>query len=516
MASSTQQQTEFLSGLGLNSQQIASIQGRGGASGQFAEHVLTTIYPIAVESPETPAYDEAVKGNWSALARKRPSIVFRPSSAEEVAKAVVILEFFDQKFAVRGGGHSPNPGWASIEQGVLISTDRLNGVQYDESSKIARIGAGNRWGMVYSYLEPYGVLVTGGHSSPVGCVGQITGCGNSPWFHKYGWSCESVVNFEIVTTGGKILNANKDENEDLWWALKGGSNNFGIVTRLDMSTFPVPNGVWGGMIMHDWSTDTQRKWAEAYYKFQTENLLEDCGVESLTGWSMTGGHKYLQSVLSADRQMSEKSHPTAFDCFFDLNPTSVLTRNCTPFQLAYHDDPDAAAASGGPNIYFSESTRSSMLCLTVKANLEFYHEAVDIFYDSFKDSAKATDASATLNMSAISGRTMHESNQRGGTPPGWAEEDQSIVFLDNAWLHEKDTEYMLNAGKQCITRLREAAQARGVLMPQIWMNNAGPDDDVIASYGTENWTKLRDISVKYDPMRTFQRLCAGGYKIEKS
>ncbi|KAM0517594.1 hypothetical protein ACHAPW_007971 [Verticillium nonalfalfae] len=499
MAATTQQRIEFLSGLGLDSQQIESIQGRKEAPGKFAEHVLTTIYPAAVDIPETPAYDEAIRGNWSALARKHPSIVFRPSSAEEVAKAVAILEFSNQRFAVRGGGHSPNPGWASIEQGVLISTDRLNGLQYDESSRIARIGAGNRWGMIYSYLEPYGVLVTGGHSSPVGCVGQITGCGNSPWFHKYGWSCDNVVNFEVVTTGGKIINANKDENEDLWWALKGGSNNFGIVTRLDMSTFPVANGVWGGIIMHNWSRDSQRQWAEAFYKFQTDNLLEDSGVESLTGWTMTGGRKYLQSVLSADRHVFEKTHPRAFDCFFDLNPESVLTRNCTPFQLAYHDDPTATAASGEPN-----------------ANLEFYYEAVDIFHDAFKDISQVTNASATMNMSAISGQTMRESNQRGGNPPGWAEEDQCIVFLDNAWLHEKDTEYMLSAGKQCIAQLREAAQARGVLMPQIWMNNAGPDDDVIASYGKENWTKLRNISTKYDPKKTFQRLCAGGYKIEKT
>ncbi|EEY19813.1 mitomycin radical oxidase [Verticillium alfalfae VaMs.102] len=473
MAATTQQRIEFLSGLGLDSQQIESIQGREEAPGKFAEHVLTTIYPAAVDIPETPAYDEAIRGNWSALARKHPSIVFRPSSAEEVAKAVAILEFSNQRFAVRGGGHSPNPGWASIEQGVLISTDRLNGLQYDESSRIARIGAGNRWGMIYSYLEPYGVLVTGGHSSPVGCVGQITGCGNSPWFHKYGWSCDNVVNFEVVTTGGKIINANKDENEDLWWALKGGSNNFGIVTRLDMSTFPVSNGVWGGIIMHNWSRDSQRQWAEAFYKFQTDNLLEDSGVESLTGWTMTGGRKYLQT--------HGKFQPPRMLIADDVN-----------------------------------KIRSSMLCLTVKANLEFYYEAVDIFHDAFKDISQVTNASATMNMSAISGQTMRESNQRGGNPPGWAEEDQCIVFLDNAWLHEKDTEYMLSAGKQCIAQLREAAQARGVLMPQIWMNNAGPDDDVIASYGKENWTKLRNISTKYDPKKTFQRLCAGGYKIEKT
>lgn len=74
---------------------------------------------------------------------------------------------------------------------------------------------------------------------------------------------------------------------------------------------------------------------------------------------------------------------------------------------------------------------------------------------------------------------------------------------------------MLSMGSRCIARLRTAAEAHGVLMPQIWMNNAGPDDDVLASYGQDNWNRLLEISVKYDPKRTFQRLCAGGYKLER-
>lgn len=74
---------------------------------------------------------------------------------------------------------------------------------------------------------------------------------------------------------------------------------------------------------------------------------------------------------------------------------------------------------------------------------------------------------------------------------------------------------MVTTGNSCIARLKAAAISRGILKQQIWMNNAGPDDDIISSYGQKNRTKLRDISVKYDPRRTFQRLCVGGYKIER-
>lgn len=122
-----------------------------------------------------------LKTKRSSLARKEASAIFHPSSTEQVAKALEILEFFGQEFAIRGGGHSPNPGWGGIKGGILISTDRLNSLHFDPASKVASIGAGNRWGMVYRYLEELGVLVTGGHSAPVGCVGQITGC-RRPWF----------------------------------------------------------------------------------------------------------------------------------------------------------------------------------------------------------------------------------------------------------------------------------------------------------------------------------------------
>lgn len=112
----------------------------------------------------------------SARVRREAWAVFHPSSPEQVAKALEIIELYGQPFAVRGGGHSPNPGWASIEGGILISMDRLTNLSFDATSGIVSIGAGNRWGMVYKYLEKLGVLVTGGHSAPVGCVGQITGC----------------------------------------------------------------------------------------------------------------------------------------------------------------------------------------------------------------------------------------------------------------------------------------------------------------------------------------------------
>ncbi|PSN58961.1 FAD-binding domain-containing protein [Corynespora cassiicola Philippines] len=395
----------------------------------FIAHLdIAELYPDAVDWPGAAGFSESIKQNclsrhgWvifdeqnrrsqtdsnadssyqrSALTREA-SIVFHPSSAEELAKALRIVEFFRQSFAIRGGGHSPNPGWASIEGGILISTDRMSTLHFDAASETVSIGAGNRWGRVYKHLEKYGVLVTGGHSAPVGCVGQITGCGNSPWFHKYGWSCDNVVNFEVVVSGGKIVNANKDENPDLWWALKGGSNNFGIVTRMDMSTFPLPDGVWGGQLYYDHSQATQRQTIEAYYRFQMEHITQDSGVECLSGWAKIGPYKHIQKVLSADRAMPGNEHPKSFDDFFKLTPSAVRLGNCLASELAAHDEQAAVENSLETRVYFSEATRSLMLCLVTKADLDFYFEAVDIFYSAFEESYRGGGLTMSVQLSCL-------------------------------------------------------------------------------------------------------------------
>lgn len=155
-------------------------------------------------------------------------------------------------------------------------------------------------------------------------------------------------------SGGKVLNANKDENADLWWALKGGSNNFGIVTRLDMNTFSCPEGVWGGHIYWEHSLETQRKTVAAYHEFAMKRIAADPGVETLAGWGVFDGQKYIQCVLSADRHVPGDVYPEPFEPFYALAP-SGQAGNCTPSELAAHDVHQEGDEHSP--IYFSEDTR---------------------------------------------------------------------------------------------------------------------------------------------------------------
>ena len=123
----------------------------------------------------------------------------------------------------------------------MIDLTHLNATEYDPETKVASIRTGARWGDVYAELQEYEVGVTGGRQSPVGVGGLTLGGGVGWTTPRTGFACDNVVNYEVVLVSGEIVNANASCHADLWRALKGGSSNFGIVTKFDMDTFPANN-----------------------------------------------------------------------------------------------------------------------------------------------------------------------------------------------------------------------------------------------------------------------------------
>lgn len=126
-------------------------------------------------------------------------------------------------------------------------------------NSIAKVGAGATWNGVFTTLEPLGVITTGGRSSSVGVGGITLGGGISFFSAEHGLICDNIVEFEVVLADGSIASASKKSNPDLFTILKGGNNNFGIVTRFDFRTFSY-RGLWGGLVVYPASTiDAQFK-----------------------------------------------------------------------------------------------------------------------------------------------------------------------------------------------------------------------------------------------------------------
>jgi FAD/FMN-containing dehydrogenase len=147
----------------------------------------------------------------------------------------------DWHIAVRSGGHHL-PGTNNIATGVTIDLGMMNRSSYDRSRGLASVEPGAKWKDVYyNLLENGNVTVTGGRDGSVGVGGFLTGGGMSYHTGRNGFGCDTVVNFEVVLANGSIVEANAEENPTLWKALKGGSLNFGIVTRFDLQANPAVN-----------------------------------------------------------------------------------------------------------------------------------------------------------------------------------------------------------------------------------------------------------------------------------
>lgn len=190
-------------------------------------------------------YPSLVAGSWTKSTQRNPYCFVVPNTANEVSQTVTALRSAgngagDWHIAVRSGGHGSDHQ-SSITDGVTIDLTHLNATTYNAATKVAGVGTGARWGDVYAQLYEHGVGVTGGRQSVVGVGGLTLGGGVGWTTPRTGFACDNVVNYEVVLANGTIVDANASCHPDLWRALKGGSSNYGIVTRFDINTFPAQN-----------------------------------------------------------------------------------------------------------------------------------------------------------------------------------------------------------------------------------------------------------------------------------
>jgi FAD binding domain/Berberine and berberine like len=180
----------------------------------------------------------AVREVFNAMHPGQPDEVVSCSTAADVAAAVKSARERGLRVAVRGGGHSI-AGLSAIDGGMLIDLAPMNGVRVDADNRRAYVGGGALWSDVDNATQAHGLVAPGGVVSDTGVAGLTLGGGYGWVRRKYGLSCDSVVSAEIVTADGKVLTASADENPDLYWAIRGGGGNFGIVTEFTFELHPL-------------------------------------------------------------------------------------------------------------------------------------------------------------------------------------------------------------------------------------------------------------------------------------
>ena len=181
-------------------------------------------------------------------ASKRPGVIARCSGVADVVDAVNFARENELLVAVRGGGHNV-AGRALCDDGIVIDLSRMKGIRVDARNGTARVQGGATLGDVDRETHVFGLAVPSGTISKTGIAGLTLGGGVGWLVRKYGLTCDNVLSFDIVTAEGKARVASAGENEDLYWALRGGGGNFGVVTSFEFRAHPVST-VLGGLIIY--------------------------------------------------------------------------------------------------------------------------------------------------------------------------------------------------------------------------------------------------------------------------
>jgi FAD/FMN-containing dehydrogenase len=201
-----------------------------------------------VIEPGDEAYEEARKV-LNGMIDKRPRVIVRAATTADVAAAVDFARDRGMDVAVRGGAHSV-PGFGTTDDGIVIDLTRMNTVNVDPDARTARAGGGTTWGVFNEATGAHGLATTGGIISTTGVGGLTLGGGIGYLARGRGLSCDNLVSAEIVTADGHTLRASEAENEDLFWAIRGGGGNFGVVTEFEFRLHPV-NEIYGGPIFFE-------------------------------------------------------------------------------------------------------------------------------------------------------------------------------------------------------------------------------------------------------------------------
>ncbi len=222
----------------------------------------TTPFRGTILRSSDPAYDEA-RSVFNAIIDRRPDRIMRCHSAEDVAAALAMARLEGMPISVYGGGHGVT-GSAVVDGGVCLDLRGINDVVVDPGNRTVRVGGGATWGAIDAATQEHGLAVTGGRVTTTGVGGLALGAG-SGWLERLcGFTCDNLVAAQVVTADSRIVNASEDEHPDLFWALRGGGGNFGIVTEFTFRLHDVGPIVLGGMLMYpaEMAADLLRFWRD--------------------------------------------------------------------------------------------------------------------------------------------------------------------------------------------------------------------------------------------------------------
>jgi FAD/FMN-containing dehydrogenase len=285
--------------------------------------------------PDDPGYDEARKV-YNGMIDKRPRMIAHCSNVADVIACVNFARENEVLLSVRGGGHN-GAGWAVADDALVIDLSAMRGVRIDPQESTVRVEGGATWGDVDHATHAFGLAVPSGIASTTGVAGLTLGGGHGYLTRKYGLTIDNLLEADVVLADGSLVKASEEENEDLFWAIRGGGGNFGVVTSFLFRGNPVSMVYAGPML---WEIDRAEEIMRWYREFSPQAQEELYGFftflsvppappfpehlhhKTMCGvvWSYSGP---MEEAEEAFRPIREEVGPAAFE-FLGPMPLPVL------------------------------------------------------------------------------------------------------------------------------------------------------------------------------------------------
>jgi FAD/FMN-containing dehydrogenase len=416
---------------------------------------------------------DATRRVWNGMVDKRPALIAQCAETVDVVTVVAFAHDHDLLVSVRGGGHNI-AGKSVCEGGLMIDLSRMNRVSVDPERRTARIAGGAKLGDLDRATQAFGLATTAGVVSTTGVGGLTLGGGMGRLGRKYGLACDNLVSVEMVTADSRVLTVSADENPDLFWAVRGGGANLGIVTSFEFRLHPVGPLVYGGVVIYPMK---QGKDVLTRFHEYCRTAPDEVRAEAVLATSPDGDPVTAISVC----------------CIGPLAEAERIVQPLRNFGSALADHvaptPYLALQSAGDQIF------PTGLCFYWKSHFvkDFSGDAIDVTMAHFAN--------------VPSPRSVVVLEQYGGAvarvaPDATAFSHRDVqydFFPASIWTDPADSE-------------RQIAWARGLWEATkpfgtggVYVNNLGDEgeDRVLAAYGA-NYTRLAALKTKHDPDNFFR------------
>jgi FAD/FMN-containing dehydrogenase len=438
-----------------------------------------------VITPEHPEYDGA-RAVWNGAVDRRPRVIARCRGTADVAAALRFARDRDLEIAVRGGGHNV-AGTAVCDDGIVIDLSEMCAVSVDPLGRTARVQGGALWGDVDHETQAHGLATTGGIVSHTGVGGLSLGGGIGWLMRKHGLTVDNLEEAEVVTAEGEIVRASADDHSDLFWALRGGGGNFGVVTLFRFALHPVGPAVIAGPIF--WAAEDTVDVLRFYREYVTDapdelgtiirlgtipplpGIREDLhfrpaiAVASCYAGSVEDGERTVRALRQFGTPLADLVGPTRY----------------IDHQRAIDD-----TVPHGWRYYWKGA---SLAALSAKV--------IDIVAGHAYDATSPRSYAAIFHLGGAVARAPRDATAFSGRDVA------HTMSIDAVWPPEQDD--AVGAGETAWARtFLDALQPHRV---GVYVNFLDSDDDttrVREAYGDETFRRLADVKAKYDPENVFR------------